>query len=147
MTNISMSSMIAGRNPPQNPYLFCDLGTLSADMTVTSMNPISGFFATQLKDRNGRFTKDIFTNQFYVLNKGGSFNTHLRNETVTMNTKYGFVMAVSTYPVDSPTEFMRKMPFMNFIIIKGTGYFKNKTFLKIANNNKSVPPSRTITAI
>ena len=129
------------------PFLFYDLSKVNRTYLIPPQGgntQYSGVLMTRLKDRNGNYTFDKITSAATRINKGTLFAFNQRNETITLQTQYGTVVATATYP-DNGVGPLTTAPFVNFFILNGSGYFKGKTTLKITYNNKLSPKTRTIT--
>ena len=117
------------------PYLFYDLENEYTNFTTR--NPDSGMRMTKLKDRDGNYTNDRITLVFNTIDNGAGtmFANSQRNVTITLQTQYGNVVATTTHSNNFHENNGQLKSLVDHMILKGTGYFKDKETLRISYNN------------
>lgn len=120
-----------------------NVNTLNFISYIGSDSNYSGFSMTKLRDNN-KYTSDKISFLGYRVKAGAPFTVGQYNETVTLQTTQGMVVASTTY-ADPGSGLATEIKRVHYMIHNGTGIFKNKTWLTIDFNNTSVPAKRVIT--
>jgi hypothetical protein len=96
---------------------------------------------TYMKDKKGNYTKDLVTINFFTVDKGDGtlFKRSQRSTTVTLQTTIGMVVATKTHDNNIHDQTGISRFYVDYLILKGTNYFADKTFLRIYYTNSVGP--------
>lgn len=107
----------------------------------------SGISMTRLTDDNYNYSDGQITFVGYRLKAAAPFKNAKYNETITLQTKHGMLVASQTYD-DSGTGFETTLDFVDYVIHTGTGRFKCKNKIRILfNNNNNGHKTRKILVV